>query len=186
MSRISPEKLKSADHMGIKAIVEALGRAWGQTILEQKYEHFERAIYTTQQKSDETNDSYIARHDVHFEELLLQNTSFEELRSYVLLRQSQLSSEDKKKILLEHNGVLNYEKVKNSIRLLGYKFFSEMQGSTSTSQNRTYDVHQAEEEIPEAEYKPDQAFSTTTTSTELGYEAEVMCVCLPRSSECTR
>ena len=36
----------------------------------------------------ETNDSYLARHDVHFEELLSQGVTFEQVRAYILLRQS--------------------------------------------------------------------------------------------------
>ena len=119
VSKISAEKLKSSDHAGIKAIVETLGGSWGQTVLEQKYEHFERAIYTTVQKGDETHDSYIARHDVHFEELLAQNISFGELRAYVLLRQSQLSPDDKKRIVIEHGGDLSYSKVRSSIGCSG-------------------------------------------------------------------
>ena len=131
VSKISAEKLKSSNHAGIKAIVEALGGLWGQTVLAQNYEHFERAIYTTVQKGDETHDSYIARHDVHFEELLDQNISFGELWAYVLLRQSQLSPDDKKRIVIEHGGDLSYSKVRSSMRLLGSRFFGEMQGSRS-------------------------------------------------------
>ena len=149
VSKISAEKLKSSDHAGIKAIVEALGGSWGQTVLEQKYEHFERAIYTTVQKGDETHDSYIARHDVHFEELLAQNISFGELRAYVLLRQSQLSPDDKKRIVIEHGGDLSYNKVRSSMRLLGSRFFGEMQGSRSGQRTKTYEAQIADDEPSE-------------------------------------
>ena len=89
------------------------------TALEEKYDCFEKAIYGTLQKSDESNDSYMARHDVHFEELLMQGTTLEEVRAYILLRQSQLSSEDRKKIVVEMGGTLKYDKVCSAIRLLG-------------------------------------------------------------------
>ena len=154
MSKISAEKVKSWDHAGIKAIVEAWGGSWGQTVLEQKYEHFERAIYTTVQKGDETHDRNIARHDVHFEEVLAQNISFGELRAYVLLRQSQLSPDDKKRIVIEHGGDLSYNKVRSSMRLLGSRFFGEMQGSRSGQRTKTYEAQIADDEPSEMYEKP--------------------------------
>ena len=45
--------------------------------------------------------------EANFVELLARNTTFEEVQAYVLLRQSTLLSEDKKKILLEHGGDWN-------------------------------------------------------------------------------
>ena len=70
VSRLDASKLKANDTSGVQLIVTTLGGAWGQTILEEKYEQFERAIYGTVQRNDETHDSYLARHDIHFEELL--------------------------------------------------------------------------------------------------------------------
>jgi hypothetical protein len=42
---------------GIKLVVQTLGGVWGQSKLETKYERFERALYGTVQKSDETHSS---------------------------------------------------------------------------------------------------------------------------------
>ena len=107
----------------------------------------EKAIYGTSQRNDETNDSYLARHDVHFEELLTQKVTLEEIRAYILLRQSQLSSEDKKKIVIEHGGKLDYDNVCKSIRMLGSRFFGEfLQGKPGVTRNRTYDVNFVEDE----------------------------------------
>ena len=44
--------------------------------------------------------------------------------------------DDKKKILLEHSGELKYEPVVKSFRLLGSKFFSELQGGRSTGKTK--------------------------------------------------
>ena len=118
VSKLSADKLKTADESGIKLLVSTLGGSWGKTALEEKYDTFEKAIYSTAQKADETNDSYLARHDVHFEELLAQGVTMEEVRAYVLLRQSQLSAEDRKKIVVEMGGKLEYSKVVSAIRLL--------------------------------------------------------------------
>ncbi|CAE7708982.1 GIP [Symbiodinium sp. CCMP2592] len=160
ISRLDAAKLKANDTSGVQLIVTTLGGAWGQTILEEKYEQFERAIYSTVQRNDETHDSYLARHDIHFEELLAQNISFEELRSYVLLRQSQLSSEDKKRIVIEHSGKLTYDKVKASIRLLGSRFFGEMQGQRSSQRNKVYDANTLEEDSTD---EPEKAFQATAS-----------------------
>ena len=64
-----------------------------------------------------------------------------------MLRQSVLSAEDRKKIVMDCGGSLTYEQAKKSIRLLGSKFFQElqMQGKTTTKWT-TYDTHQVEDE----------------------------------------
>lgn len=134
VSRISLELLKVKNASGIAPLVKALGGAWGQTELEERYEYYERAIYGTIQKPDESNDSYLSRSDAHFEDPLSRKTSVEEIRAYVVLRQSTLSHDDKKRIILEQKGKLEYEPVAKAIRLLGSRFFAEVQG-TKTPKN---------------------------------------------------
>ena len=65
---------------------------------------FERAIFGTVQKSDETNASYLARHEVQYEELMNMGATLEEMRAYILIRNSGLSSEDKKRIIVDSQG----------------------------------------------------------------------------------
>ena len=144
IANLPADKLKSSDESGVKLLVSTLGGSWGKTDLEAKYDVFEKALYGTVQKQDETNDSYLARHDVHFEELLSQNVTFEQVRAYILLRQSQLSAEDRKKIILELGGSLDYKKVCSSIRLLGSRFFADLQGQR-VSKSRTYDANTVED-----------------------------------------
>ena len=109
---------------------------------------FERAIYSTQQKQDESNDSYIARHEACFEDLLQKDheVSLKEIQSHVLVRHSSLSSEEKKRIIVDSNGILKYETTREAIRLLGSRFFQDLQG-TSRGKLKTYDVHAVEEDI---------------------------------------
>ncbi|CAE7277164.1 unnamed protein product [Symbiodinium sp. CCMP2592] len=151
IARLDPAKLRSKD--GIKLLVETLGGSWGKTKDEEKYFYFEQAIYQTNQRVDETNDSYISRHDTFFEELLTRNVTINEIRAYILLRNSQLSPEDKKRVIVESAGDLKYEQTIKAIRLLGSKFFQELQGrnaSTSGTQGRgmertkVYDIHMNE------------------------------------------
>lgn len=151
--RIPTEKLKVQSDAGVKLLVQTLGGVWGKTTLETLYERFERALYTTVQKSDETHESYMARHEVQFEDLLTQGAKLEDIRAYVLLRNSGLSSEEKKKIIVDSEGKLSYAKVVSALRLLGSKFFQEVQSGGKPSQrNKTYEVNYIQEETEEDTY----------------------------------
>ena len=156
IARLDAEKLRSEE--GVRYLVEALGGQWGKLANEMKLSLFERAFYQTLQKSDESNDSYLARHDVAFEDLMAYKVSLEEVRAYVLLRQSQLSGEDRKKIIMESKGLLTYEEARKSLRLLGARFFQELQGgSKHPAKTKTYDlnVHEAQEETAMMASEPD-------------------------------
>ncbi|OLQ06719.1 Copia protein [Symbiodinium microadriaticum] len=168
---LAPDKLKANDVSGVKLLVDTLGGSWGRTAVEQKYETFERAIFGTIQKADETNDSYLARHDIHFEELLAQGVSFEEVRAYILLRQSSLTAEDRKRIVVELDGQLSYKKVCASVRLLGSRFFSDFQGQRGNTKTKTYDAHMVEDAGSEEVERAYQA-STTFSSEEPDFELD--------------
>ena len=77
ISRLSPEKLRQPD--GVKILVETLGGSWGRTAMKEKYHYFEQAIFQVMQRNDETNDSYVSRHDAHFEELLACGVTIEQV-----------------------------------------------------------------------------------------------------------
>ncbi|CAE7257045.1 RE1 [Symbiodinium sp. CCMP2592] len=148
VASLDAEFLKANDETGVKLLVSTLGGSWGKTDLEKKYDSFEKAIYGSTQKADETNDSYLARHDVHFEELLAGGVTLKEIRAYILLRQSQLSSDDRKRIVVEMGGTLEYGKVSQAIRLLGSRFFTDLQGQRN-SKSKTYDANHVDENIDE-------------------------------------
>ena len=92
----------------------------------------------------------LARHDFHFEELLQMGVGFPEIRAYVLLRNSGLHADDKKKLIVDSKGALEYDSIVSALKLLGSKFFNEVQsGSKSASRSKTYDVNAVfEEEQP--------------------------------------
>ncbi|CAE7315683.1 RE1 [Symbiodinium sp. CCMP2592] len=155
ISRIAPDKLRSQE--GVQLIVEALGGAWGKTAVEEKFHFFEQAIFQVTQKNDETNDSYLARSDAYFEELLTRKVTIEEIRAYVLLRHSQLAPEDKKRVVIESKGDLKYKETVKAIRLLGSKIFGDLQNKNATGnrgleRNKIYDVHYTEENGAEDVY----------------------------------
>ena len=115
------------DKKAIQRIVEILGGQWGQIPLERKYEAAERAMFRCQQRSDESNDSFLARADVLWQDLLKKGMKMEELQAYVTLRGSNLGPEDKKKVILDcdsSDGQLSMKKVSNAVRMLGAGFFS--------------------------------------------------------------
>jgi hypothetical protein len=49
--------------------------------------------------------------------------SLEEMRAYILVRNSGLSAEDKKRIIVDSQGNLEYTEVSESLQLLGSRFF---------------------------------------------------------------
>ena len=166
--RLDPTKLKVQTIDGIKLVVQTLGGVWGQSKLETKYERFERALYGTVQKSDETHSSYLARHEIQFEELVNMGTTLEEMRAYVLVRNSGLLAEDKKKIIIDAQGNLEYKKVVDSLQLLGSKFFAEVQsGGTRT---KTYDVFHVDDGDREDEEMDETAFVSLDQSEDAGLE----------------
>ena len=140
LTRLDAKKLKVNSLEGIKLLVSTLGGVWGKAKHEEKFERFERAIYTTVQRSDETHESYLARHDFQFEELASLHVTLEELRAYCLLRNSGLLMEEKKKVIMDSEGRLEYDKVVSSLKLLGSKFFSELQNAKTSTRTKTYET----------------------------------------------
>ena len=181
VARLDASKLKVKSQAGVAALVEAIGGSWGATELEERYEYFEKALYGTVQRHDESHDSFLARMENNFIELLSRNTKLEEVQAYVLLRQSTLPAEDKKRILLEHEGELKYAPVVKSFRLLGSKFFNEFQGGRSQVKNRVYDVNfteSAEGDVASTHISEssmtDRAYFTSVDDTELELDSEYL------------
>ena len=130
------------DKKSVQKIIEILGGQWGQIPLERKYEAAERALYRCTQRSDETNDSFLARADVLWQELLNKNVKIEELQAYVTLRGSNLGPDDKKKAIMDCDSVdgkLSMKKVASAVRMLGAGFFHEMTTGKRTSKLKVYD-----------------------------------------------
>lgn len=115
--RVDARKLKVSNLDGIKLLVSTLGGVWGKAKHEEKFERFERAIYTTAQRSDETHKSYLAQHDFQFKELASLHVTLEEMRAYCLLHNSGLHLDEKKRIVMDSEGKLEYDKV--WLKLLG-------------------------------------------------------------------
>ena len=141
--QLSSEKVTSNSQASIQSIIEILGGQWGQIPLERKYETAEKALFRCVQRPDETNDSYLARTDVLWQEMLSREIKLEELQSYIVLRGSNLNAEDKKRVVLEceasSEAKLTMTRVSAAIRLLGAGFFQEVTTGKKTSKLKTYD-----------------------------------------------
>ena len=140
--QIHQSEVTKNEKKSIQKIIELLGGQWGQINLERRYEYAERALFRCVQKQDETADSYLARADVMWSELLSKGIALKDIQAYITLRGSQLSPEDKKRVLMDvdaaSSGQLTIEKVSSAIRMLGAGFFHEITGGKRTK-GKTYD-----------------------------------------------
>ena len=88
----------------------------------------EKALFQCVQQTDESHDSYLARADILWTKLSTQKLQLEDLQAYITLRGSLLTSDDKKRVILESDssleGKLTINRVQEAIRLLGTSFFS--------------------------------------------------------------
>eukprot|EP00435_Cladocopium_sp_Y103_P052793 s935_g16.t1 len=169
--QLHQKELLKNDTAAVKRVVELVGGTWGAIPLEKKFELVEKALYRSNQKSDETSDSFLSRTDVIWTELLAKGTSLAEIQSYVILRGSRLNADDKKRVIVEsgaeQGGALELTKVRAAIRMLGSGFFQDMTGSKREKGLRTYD-HTAftmdeitEEETQEAFWVQDELDDNT-------------------------
>ena len=123
--QIHQTELLTGEEASVHKLVELLGGQWGRIPLERQYEDAEQAIYHTLQKTDETNDSFLARADILWGRLLSRKITIADLQAYIVLRGSQLTADEKKRVIMdsESTGSLAMKKVSEAIRLLGVSFF---------------------------------------------------------------
>eukprot|EP00435_Cladocopium_sp_Y103_P039205 s1270_g10.t1 len=166
--QLHQSELMTNDRKSIQRIIELLGGHWGRIDLERKYEFAERAIYKCLQKNDESADSFLARADIMWTELNSRKINLSDLQAYVTLRGSLLSSEDKKRVLIDADAVdkgeLTISRVSAAIRMLGASFFQEMTTGKRPTKFKTYDQATLVAEEVE-DHEPDQ-YAMTTESLE--------------------
>ncbi len=96
---------KLADpNTGVKHLLAALA-GWEESAEMKTFDLFERAVYKTTQGSDESTMSYVNRLQVSFAEL--GDVSVKQFQAFLLLRQSALGVEDKKRILTMTQGKMD-------------------------------------------------------------------------------
>lgn len=144
--QLQKDQLAANDLKSVAKLIEILGGHWGQIPLEKKYQCAERALFHCIQKQDESNDSYLARADILWTELISKQIKLEELQSYIVLRGSGLAAEDKKRVVVESNlsgdSALTMPKVSQAIRMLGAGFFHDVTGQRR-GKTKVYDPETA-------------------------------------------
>ena len=83
----------SDPNVGVKHLLAALA-GWEESAEMKTFDLFERAVYKTTQRSDESTMSYVNRLQVAFAEL--GDVSIKQFQAFLLLRQSAIGVEDKK------------------------------------------------------------------------------------------
>ena len=106
---------------GVKNLLAALS-TWEESTEMKTYEQFEKAVYKTVQKSDESSMSFVNRLQVAMDELGAK--SIKEFHAFLLLRQSSLSPEDKKRVLTMTNGDMDTKKIEQAMRTLATSILS--------------------------------------------------------------
>ena len=151
----------------ISQIVSIVGGQFGQVSLEQKFDIAEKAIFRCSQKADESADSYIARPEVVWTELLMKKINLAEVQVYIILRGSKLTMDDKKRVLVESGaeragGELEMKNVAAAIRMLGSSFFQEYTSGKREKGQKTYDhlafgVDEVEDYVDETGWEPEES-----------------------------
>ena len=139
---IPASQLTDAEN-GVKNLLTALS-TWEESSEMRTFELFEKAIYKTTQRHDESTMSYVNRMQVAFNEL--GTTSLEEVRAFLLLRQSSLTTEDKKKVLTMTQGKMEKGIIEQSMRTLATSILS----SAGEPKKKVYPTNYVEPEVPEA------------------------------------
>lgn len=116
--QLDPEKLTDADN-GVEHLLKALS-AWEETSELKTYELFEKALYKVSQRPDEAAHSYALRLQAAFDDLG-DSVDLKSMQAFILLRQSCLSSEDKKRVLAMTGGTLKTTDVDKAMRSLSTK-----------------------------------------------------------------
>eukprot|EP00435_Cladocopium_sp_Y103_P075146 s308_g54.t1 len=111
---LDPTKLTDKVN-GVKNLLAALS-SWEESAEMKTYELFEKAIYKTNQKADESAMSFVNRLQVAMDEL--GQVTVKQFHAFLLLRQSSLSAEDKKRVLTMTSGEMETAKVEQAMRTL--------------------------------------------------------------------
>eukprot|EP00435_Cladocopium_sp_Y103_P018919 s1103_g4.t1 len=141
---LSSEKLTNPE-TGYKVLLKAL-ETWEEAEELQTFDKFEKAFYRVVQKSDESAMSFVNRINVAFDEVGPE-TTVQQVRAFVMLRQSSLTVEDKKRVVAMAG---NYEpaKVESSMRALSTKVL----GQGDVAKKKVYAANFVEDEPEEIQY----------------------------------
>ena len=151
---------------GVKHFLAALA-GWEESAEMKTFDLFERAIYKTTQRSDESTMSYVNRLQVSFAEL--GDVSVKQFQAFLLLRQSALGVEDKKRILTMTQGQMDTGEIERAMRTLSTMVLS----SNSDPKKKVYPTNYVEPEpgdFGEQDATPASTYLATYEDEELDTE----------------
>ena len=115
---LDPSKLAQPD-TGVDYLLDALS-SWEKTSEMKTFELFEKALYKVNQRSDEAANSYSLKMRTAFADLG-DKLSLKDVQAFVLLRQSALNNEDKKRVLTMTAGSMDLTRIEQAMRTLSTK-----------------------------------------------------------------
>ena len=115
---LDPDKLMDPE-TGVAYLLDSLS-SWEETSELKTFELFEKAIYKVTQKADEAAHSYSLRLGTAFADLG-DKVTIKEMQAFILLRQSALSNEDKKRVLTMASGGFTLKSIEQAMRTLSTK-----------------------------------------------------------------
>ena len=130
---------------GIEVLLASIS-TWDEAEEMQLYDKFEKALYRTTQRSDETTQSFVNRMSVSFHEL--EDQSLKDIRAFIMLRQSALSVEDKKRVLTMAGNPLTPSSVEKAMRQLS----TQVLVGQPEGKKKVYPINYVEEEPEEIHY----------------------------------
>ena len=134
---------------GYKVLLKAL-ETWEDAEELQTFDRFEKAFYRVVQKTDESAMSFVNRINVAFEEVGSE-TTVQQVRAFVMLRQSALTVEDKKRVV-SMAGNYDPSAVEKAMRSLSTKVL----GQTDVGRKKVYPANFVEEELDEIHYAAEE------------------------------
>ncbi|CAL1129202.1 unnamed protein product [Cladocopium goreaui] len=134
---------------GYKVLLKAL-ETWEDAEELQTFDKFEKAFYRVVQKTDESAMSFVNRINVAFEEVGSE-TTVQQVRAFVMLRQSALTVEDKKRVV-SMAGNYDPSAVEKAMRSLSTKVL----GQTDAGRTKVYPANFVEEELDEIHYAAEE------------------------------
>ena len=166
---LDPSKLLDGAN-GVNYLLEVLS-TWEETSELKTFELFEKALYRITQKNDEATHSFSLRLNAAFDDLGGQVT-VKDMQAFVMLRQSALSNEDKKKVLAMTNGEIKLKGVEQAMRTLSTKVLfgtgevkKKIYPTNYVDTDETFNQHEGEQ-VPQSTFhvsaEEDEALTAET------------------------
>jgi hypothetical protein len=115
---LQPEILEGPCVKALEQLCGILGGDWGSIDLQDKFGLTERALYQIKQQTDEKPESYVTRCDMVWTKLLKQGVTLEQIQAYIVLRQSNMELEYKKRVILQSGTNFSMSEVKKQLKIL--------------------------------------------------------------------